>query len=239
MGKYRKKEGLFLAEGVRCVEQILGNGIVQVDELLLEKGTTEFDFLRRLDVSVYELESEDFLSISDTENSQGVIAVCQIPFKANLDEMVQTEGVIVATDAIQDPGNLGTIIRTVSWFDAAGIIFGTGTVDSFHPKVVRSTAGATGLLAYQSGDLFKIIREFEDYGWDIILMDGGEDSINLKEVDPERRTLIVVGNEGSGISGNLFSSTRKKVRIDGKSEAVESLNAAVATSIALYHFARE
>lgn len=238
MGKYRKKEGLFLAEGARCVEQILENGIVQVDELLLEKGTTEFDFLRQFDVTVYEIESEDFLSISDTENSQGIMAVCEIPFKANLDELVQAEGVIVATDAIQDPGNLGTMIRTASWFDAAGIIFGTGTVDSFHPKVVRSTAGATGRLAYQSGDLFKIIREFEDHGWDIFLMDGGKDSISLKEVEPERRTLIVVGNEGSGISGNLFSSTRKKVRIDGKSEAVESLNAAVATSIALFHFAK-
>jgi len=239
MGKYRKKEGLFLAEGVRCVEQILENGIVQVDEFLVEKGTEAINFLDRVDVPIYELESEDFKSTSDTENSQGVIAICQIPFKATIDELAQTEGVIVATDAIQDPGNLGTIIRTASWFDAAGIIFGTGTVDSFHPKVVRSTAGTTGRLAHQSGDLFKIIREFEDHGWDIVLMDGGEDSINLKEVEPERRTLIVVGNEGSGISGNLFSSTRKKVRIDGKDEAVESLNAAVATSIALYHFVRE
>lgn len=227
-----------MAEGVRCVEQILDNGIIKVDELLLEKGTNGFDLLRRVDVPVYELESEDFLSVSDTENSQGIIAVCQIPFKANLDELAQADGLIIATDAIQDPGNLGTIIRTASWFDASGIIFGTGTVDSFHPKVVRSTAGATGQIAYQSGDLFKIIREFEDYGWDIVLMDGGKNSINLKEAEPKRRTLIVVGNEGSGISGNLFSSTRKKIRIDGKSEAVESLNAAVATSIALYHFAK-
>ena len=236
MGKYRKREGLFLAEGVRCVEQILENGIVKVEELLLDKDAGDISFLQRFDVPVYELESEDFLSVSDTENSQGIIAVCQVPFVANLDELVFSEGVIIATDAIQDPGNLGTMIRTASWFDASGIIFGTGTVDAFHPKVVRSTAGATGRLAYQSGDLFKIIREFEGHGWDIVLMDGGEDSINLKEVEPERRTLIVVGNEGSGISGNLFSSTRKKVRIDGKSEAVESLNAAVATSIALYHF---
>jgi len=184
------------------------------------------------------LESEDFLSISDTENSQGIIAVCQIPFEANVDELVLSEGVIIATDAIQDPGNLGTMIRTASWFDASGIIFGTGTVDSFHPKVVRSTAGATGRLAYQSGDLSKMINEFEEHGWDIVLMDGGEGSINLKEVVPDRRTLIVVGNEGRGITGKLFTSTRKKVRIDGKSEAVESLNAAVATSIALYHFAK-
>ncbi|MEX0660758.1 MAG: RNA methyltransferase [Balneolaceae bacterium] len=236
MGKYRKREGLFLAEGVRCVEQILENGIIQVDELLLEKGTNEIDYLQRFDVPIYELESEDFLSISDTENSQGVIAVCQTPFKVNLDELVLSEGVIVATDAIQDPGNLGTMIRTASWFDVSGFIFGTGTVDSFHPKVVRSTAGATGRLAYQSGDLSKMINEFEEHGWDVVLMDGGEGSISLKEVEPARRTLIVVGNEGSGISGKLFTSTRKKVRIDGKSEAVESLNAAVALGIGLFQF---
>ncbi len=238
MGKYRKREGLFLAEGVRCVEQILENGIVTVEELLLDKTAGDISFLKRFDVPVYELESEDFLSISDTENSQGIIAVCQIPFEANVDELVLSEGVIIATDAIQDPGNLGTMIRTASWFDASGIIFGTGTVDSFHPKVVRSTAGATGRLAYQSGDLSKMINEFEEHGWDIVLMDRGEGSINLKEVVPDRRTLIVVGNEGRGITGKLFTSTRKKVRIDGKSEAVESLNAAVATSIALYHFAK-
>jgi TrmH family RNA methyltransferase len=234
MGKYRKKEQLFFAEGSRCVEQILVNGAVEVIELLIEDGFGATN-LNPSNLPIYSLSSDDFNSLSDTETPQGVIAVCKTPIEAKLDKLVQSEGVIVATDAIQDPGNLGTIIRTASWFGSAGLLIGEGTVDMFHPKVVRSTAGATGLLDYQTGDLSPILSKFEEHGWNILLLDGGENSISIRQTDPGRRTLIVAGNEGRGISENLFSSTRKKVRIDGKSEAVESLNAAVALSIGLFH----
>lgn len=232
--KYRKKEGFFLAEGERCVEQIVDNGFIEIDSIILEKGYTPgFNYAEK----AYEVESSDFKSLSDTESPQGILAVCKIPAETSLEQLTDGSGVIVALDAVQDPGNVGTIIRTAAWFGVAGILFGHGTADPFHPKVVRSTAGATGTLDYMKGDLLGILAEFENKEWQVYLMDGGGDSINLQSIKPEEKSILVIGNEGNGISDQLFLSRRTKVGIPGNNTAVESLNAAIAAGIGLYHMA--
>lgn len=233
MAKYRKKEGLFIAEGERCVEQILVNGFVDVEALVVESGAhIPFSYP---DI-VYEVESEDFDSLSDTDTPQGVLAVCKIPAETSLEQLKNGSGVIVALDAVQDPGNVGTIIRTASWFGAAGLLIGNGTADPYHPKVVRSTAGATGVLSYLKGDLSELLNEFESAGWSTFLMDGSDGSVDIKTVTPGERSIIVIGNEGNGISDDLFSADRTSVRITGNDEAVESLNAAIAMGIGIYRF---
>ncbi|WP_340105366.1 TrmH family RNA methyltransferase [Rhodohalobacter sp. 8-1] len=229
--KYRKKEGLFLAEGERCVEQIVENGFLKVESIILEKGyRAGFDF----EAAAYEVERTEFESLSDTDTPQGILAICKVPEEAR--GLHQKEsGLMVAFDAVQDPGNVGTIIRTAAWFGAAGLLIGNGTADPFHPKVVRSTAGATGALDYAKGDLAELLGEFENVDWQVYLMDGGDDSINLQSIKPEKKSILVIGNEGNGISDHLFLSQRTKVGIPGHSSAVESLNAAIATGIGLYH----
>lgn len=236
MGKYRKRMGLFLAEGLRCVEQILENGKIEVEELIIQKGWDSDQLSIKAGQPVYELEASDFESVSDTDSPQGIIAVCKILPETNLKTLAQKDGVIVATDAIQDPGNLGTIIRTACWFNVAGILFGTGTVDPFHPKVVRSTAGATGVLPYLSGNLNDLLQSFETEDWSTFLLDAGEGSKNLDDRPASEKSILVVGNEGNGISEELFADHRKRVKIAGNPEVVESLNASVACSIALYVF---
>lgn len=234
-GKYRKKEGLFLAEGLRCVEQIVENGIVEVKELLIEDG---FDggHILNAGIPVFTLNKSDFSDVSDTETPQGVIAVCTIPDEADLNSLANTTGVITAYDAIQDPGNLGTMIRTSAWFGAKGIISGAGTADIFNPKTVRSTAGATGVLPFITGRLDQLLKNFENAGWTVYLMDGGTESENIQKISPAGKSIIVIGNEGSGISGSLFTAGRKKVKIEGEQQFVESLNASVACGIALSRF---
>lgn len=235
MSKYRKKEGLFIAEGERCVEQILANGFVDVESLVVDSGW-EIPF--SYPDESYEVDSEVFKSLSDTETPQGVLAVCNIPDQIASIELLNQTGFLVASDAVQDPGNVGTIIRTAAWFGAAGLLIGNGTADPYHPKVVRSTAGATGALPVIKGELSELLDEFESEGWTTFLMDGSDGSVDVKTVTPGERSIIVIGNEGNGISDDLFSSDRTSVRIPGNDEAVESLNAAIALGIGMYELRR-
>lgn len=242
--KYRLKEQLFLVEGARAVAQIIQNGQLTVNELFFDESQVYWQqqlwekFLADIPSSI--IEKETFAKVSDTDSPQGVMALCRMPEEANLEEMVQGKGIILATDAIQDPGNLGTIIRTATWFGVRGLLNGKGTVDLFHPKVVRSTAGATGTVPYVSAILDDVLPVLEKEGWQTILLDAGADSVPLQKIKKAEKMILVIGNEGNGIDQSLFGSNRLKARIASPREEknVESLNAAIATSIALYAFSK-
>lgn len=234
MRKYRKKEQLFMAEGVRCVEQILTNGYISVREVFADESLAEsFTFIPE-NLPLYTTDAGTLSDLSDTENTQGIIAVCEIPEEKSPEEIATGRGVVVGMDAIQDPGNAGTIIRTAAWFGAAGILSGNGTVDIYHPKVVRSTAGSTGCLPVLNGDLNEMLSLFNKAGWAVCLLDGGAESTDIRTVSRHERQVIVIGNEGNGIQSNLLNSGYQTARIPGHSNAVESLNAAIACSIGLY-----
>lgn len=237
MSKYRKREKRFLAEGERCVKQILENRKLTVESILLIEGSADELHLQTEEIPRYTLSEQDFVSVTDTQTPQGIAAVCVTPEESSSGYLADAGGLIVAMDAIQDPGNLGTMIRTASWFGATGLVFGEGTADPFHPKVVRSTAGATGVLPFRKGALPEELEQLGSAGYRIFLLDGSKDSISIKDVRPQKKTVLVVGNEANGISRDLFSTGRTPVRIDGNAEYVESLNAAVALSIGLWHFA--
>lgn len=238
--KYREKTGLFLAEGERCVSQILSNGLLEVVNLIIEE---EFDYSGLIvdettgykEVpDIYSLQESEFAGIADTENPQGIIAVCKIPDPLPPSFFADKSGLVVATDAIRDPGNMGTIIRTAVWFGAEAVICGKGSVDPWHPKVVRSTAGATGAIPLVNGDLENIFSQMEGIGWRALLLDSGNDAVSLKEIEKKDRTVLVIGNEANGIQPSLLNSNRSKIKIEGDPGSVESLNAAIALGIALY-----
>lgn len=234
--KYRKEYGLFVAEGDRCVEQIMQNGEAEIEAVLVH-DSKKFDGRFTSGFPHYEISEEEFNSITDTENPQGVAAVCKIPAEPDPQQLADDSGIMVATDGIQDPGNLGTIIRTASWFGAKALLAGDGTVDPWNPKVVRSTAGATGTLPVVSGNLNDLLPDFEKKGWQVYLLEGSAESIDMKKVQSCQKTILVAGNEANGISDKLFKSSRQKIKISGgNSRSVESLNAAIALSIALFHF---
>jgi TrmH family RNA methyltransferase len=235
--KYREKEQRFIVEGERAVEQVVENGLVEVDTVFVgERFKVQEERLKGLVVCT--LGEDIFEEVADTENPQGILAVCKMPEEIDPEELAGGTGVIVATDAIQDPGNMGTILRTAAWFGAKALIAGKGSVDIYHPKVVRSTAGATGSITILTGELEEIFQELERSDWEILLLDGGQGAENLGSVKPGEKTILVVGNEGNGINENLLNSSRRKVKIESApgQEKVESLNAAVAVSIALWKF---
>lgn len=233
--KGREREGLFLIEGERAVRQVLSNDVLQVESILLEEGST---------VSLPETEpvvgvdKETFRSISCAETPQGVLAVASIPPEATLERLCESTGLLLALDAVQDPGNLGTLLRTALWFGVRGVLIGKGTVDLWNPKVVRSTAGATGALPWVSGDLDELINKLESLDWETALLDIGESSTPLPSFPASQRQILVVGNEGNGIRDDLKHANRSLVRIDGRPDRVESLNVAIAAGIALYSLSR-
>lgn len=222
------------------MEQIIQNGEVKISELFFDESQ------RYWEQPVWSKNSENFPSalisrgpfqeVSDTDNPQGVLALCRMPGEAGIEELAETTGILLATDRIQDPGNLGTMIRTAAWFGVNGLLSGKGTVDLFHPKVVRSTAGATGTLKHRNGKLESILPEFESRGWHVMILEGSEASIDIRSIDRTDKIVLLVGNEANGVNRELFSNDRTNIRISSAAEGeqVESLNAAIAASIALF-----
>ena len=231
--KHRDKEQLFIVEGDRAVDQVMENNFLTVKAIFYDESQS---YKYAQIENSYHIEKSIFVEISDTDNPQGVLALCKIPSPISFNELSIKNGVIVATDAIQDPGNLGTIFRTATWFGCKAILLGKGTVDIFNPKVVRSTAGATGMLPYLSTNLEEMLLQFEIVGWEILLLDGNPGAISINQIEHSKKQILVVGNEANGISKELINTNRKRVLIPSKGEnrSVESLNAAVALSIGLW-----
>jgi TrmH family RNA methyltransferase len=192
-------------------------------------------------IDSFQISNDAFLEVTDTDHPQGVLALCMMPEESSIEKLTAQKGVIVALDGIQDPGNLGTIIRTASWFGATGILSGKGTVDLFHPKVVRSTAGATGSVPFLNGVLNEMLSKFEQKEWPIFLLDAGRRAVSFSEIHSIDKAVIVVGNEAHGLSPEIVTEGRQKVKISSpqNNRNVESLNAAIATSIALYDLSRK
>ncbi len=232
--KYREKENLFVVEGERAVKQIIDHNFLEIVTIfVVEANTSDYELF----ANSFLLDQKTFDEVSNTETPQGVLAICKMPKSSSISELISLDfGVIVATDAIQDPGNLGTIIRTATWFGTDAIILGTGTVDTFNPKVVRSTVGSTGTLPFLTGNLIEVIGKLEEAGWNTLLLDGNQGSIPVNQIKNHKKTILVVGNEANGISKELITPNRQRVLIPSKSlnKSIESLNAAVALSIGLW-----
>ncbi len=232
--KYREKEQLFIVEGERAVEQVLENDVLEVESVFVEESKANN---YPMFTNSFSLAKSAFNELADTETPQGVLALCKMPEPISVDQLQELEdGVIIATDSIQDPGNLGTIIRTSCWFGSKVLLHGKGTVDVFNPKVVRSTAGATGLLPFISGDLEYLLDKLETSGWNVLLLDGNPGATPIRSIPKKEKTVLVVGNEANGVAPSLITPKRRRVLIPStsNSSAVESLNAAVALSIALW-----
>lgn len=229
--KYREKEGLFVVEGERAVQQVLENRIIKVEAVFIDDDEKFQDIFS----SAFLLDKNILDEVSDTENPQGIIAICESPEELRIDELQEEKGLIIACDRIQDPGNLGTIIRTAAWFGAKAFLLGKGSVDLYKPKVVRSTAGATGSLGVISGELNQNLELLEKTGWKTFLLDGNKGAISLETVKFPEKTILVVGNEANGIAGNLITSSRTRIQIPTpqKELVVESLNAAMALGIVI------
>ncbi|MGG2954753.1 TrmH family RNA methyltransferase [Geobacillus stearothermophilus] len=223
--KGRDETGLFLLEGFHLVEEAVKSRAPLV-ELMVDERTAippGWD----VSVPVVIVTEAVMKAISSTETPQGIAAVCrQLP--------AEFEGVKTALliDAVQDPGNLGTMIRTA---DAAGIdavILGEGCADVYNPKVVRATQGSLFHLPVVKGDLVQWIARFKEQGIPVYGT-ALENAVDYRTVPPSSSFALLVGNEGSGVRREWLEMTTETIYIPIYGQA-ESLNVAVAAGILLY-----
>ncbi len=239
--KNRIENKLFIAEGINIVNEIIDNdynykNIVYSDDLLNLSGGKElyFKFSKREDI--VKVNSEVFNYISQTENPQGVLAISNIDYK-KVAEIKDCNGIYILLDRLQDPGNLGTIIRTADAFNIKGIISGSGTVDAYNPKVVRASMGSIYRVGiYYIDNLVNDIEYLKKIGYKILSTEV-EHSKSIKDVEL-KNSIIVIGNESTGVSDKILEVSDDKISINmpGRSE---SLNAAIAASIIMYESDRQ
>ena len=237
--KSREKNQLFVAEGVRAVEELLRSPLPITGALVapqLEeapRGAALATALRDKGVTVEQVGSAEFASAAETESPQGVIAIAEVPNRS-LDQVPrQHAGVVLILDAVQDPGNVGTILRTAAALGALATVALPGTVDLWNAKVVRSGMGAHYKhLAFHGtwGDLDAFgARD----GMRVWATDAGGDVLSRDVRGPVPLLGLVVGNEGAGVSLEARSRAERVVALP-LAPGNESLNVAVATGILLY-----
>lgn len=215
--KYRDINNLFFIEGKDIVDEAYKNSLIK--ELYVLEGTEV-----SMDIPFTYVSCEVMKKISDMESISEYYAVCYK--KRDLD----IGNRIIILDNIQDPGNLGTIIRSAVAFNFDTVVISKDTVDLYNPKVVRSTKGMLFNINVIVRDLGQFINELEDYtiyGTDVV------NGNNIKDESIPSRIVLVIGNEGRGISDNIKKLCNRYIYIDMNNKC-ESLNASVAASILMY-----
>lgn len=231
--KEREQSGEYIIEGFHLVEEALKNKEL-VKVVIVREGTDLPLLWHTDDVEFIEVTAVVAKELAETENSQGIFAVCkQVEYS---DEDIATWTKLLLVDAVQDPGNIGTMIRTA---DAAGIdavVLGKGSADLFNAKTLRSAQGSHFHIPVVRGDLMEWVESLSSRG---IRVYGTalEEAIEYTDIDAGDDFALIVGNEGSGIHYQLLQQTDANVMIPLHGNA-ESLNVAVATGILLYAFVR-
>lgn len=234
--KYRLAFEQFVAEGRRFVEEAIENE-VRIDVILIAEGSEDdfTDLLARYDGPAYLVDKKVFQESMGTVSPQGIAAIVSLPdwSETSWPQM----NTIVIVDGVQDPGNLGSIIRSTLASGADAVFCLKGTVDYSNRKVLRSTMGTIfSLPVYMIDDIEEIVRVLRRYGFTFIIADAdGEDYETAFDVLPEK-VALVVGNEGNG--AKQIHDVDKVVSIPLE-RGVESLNVGVATGILLYELRRK
>lgn len=224
--KERDQTKEFLVEGFHLVEEAIKQPGLVIQLLIRE----DIDIPSHWNAPIIDLTKAVAKEISETEQTQGVFAYCRQPQYDKADQQQWQRLLLI--DAVQDPGNIGTMIRTA---DAAGldaVILGKGCADPFNPKTVRSAQGSHFHIPVVREELAPWLEQLKAKGIPVIGT-GLQEAVALEELKPQPTFALVVGNEGSGVDSALLSEADQVVKIPLYGQA-ESLNVAVATGILLY-----
>lgn len=236
--KYRDLNNEYIIEGIKILKEAIQEKAVIKKIVICEECLANNIIDEKL---LYEIAKYDCLYVSkkifegltDVSKPQGILAVVE---KNNKKDINYNEDIIVALDGLQDPGNLGTILRTLDSANLSQVIVSKDTVDAYNPKVVRSTMGAIFRVnIVEAENLKETLKEMKRHKYKVMCTDLTA-SKNIYEIDYNKK-ILVIGNEANGISKELIDMADEKIIIPmlGKTE---SLNASVATSIIVYEYVR-
>ncbi len=234
--KIRYEEGLFVAEGLKMCREAMASEY-QIEAIVVQKGTEIPDDLALPLNLCHEASPEDFKKLTTQVSPEGILTVLRFPgaplchLDAPADILPQGPAFVLA--AIQDPGNLGTILRTSDWFGMPSLICGPGTVDPFNPKVLRSSMGSLfRVRLYLLSNLEEWIQRNAKLIWCADMEGESLEQVNLAE-----RPFVLLGNEALGVSSEIAAMDGlRRVTIPRIGNA-ESLNAATAASILAWNMA--
>ncbi len=234
--------GLIFIEGVRLAEEAVRSGLI-IDTCFAVQceESRQSDLLAQFtsqNVSVQFTTPEVLSALSDTVQSQGIILLAQRPMLSAGVMIEASATLFLGLDRVQDPGNMGTLIRTAEAAGVGGIVALGGSVDVFSPKVLRSSMGSAfrlPILANATVEQLLAIRE--SHGLKIVAA-AGEGEIDYTDYDWQQPTLLLLGNEGRGVDASLMSQCDARLRIPLLND-VESLNVAAAGAVMLFEAARQ
>ena len=238
--KYRDIENCYIIEGIKLVKEAIAENAkikqIVVCEDCINDGEIDTDTLYEIaKFDVVYVREKVFKTITDVKTPQGIIAVIE---KNNINSKIDyNQDIIIALDGVQDPGNLGTILRTVDSANLKQIILSKESADSYNPKVVRSTMGAIFRVNIIEADSLKdMLQEAKKNNFKVMVT-SLDTKNSIYDVDYSKK-VIVIGNEANGVSKEVQAIADEKVKIPmlGKTE---SLNASVAAGIMIYEYVRK
>lgn len=239
--KERRKDGVFLAEGIKMFEEAPEERILEVylsadiEDKLREKQ----NIFRKLQNVGYEVvSSEVFAKMSDTQTPQGILTVIKRLEYALEDLLDKPNPLFIILENLQDPGNLGTIVRTGEGAGITGVIMSNQTVDIYNPKTIRATMGSVYRVPFvYVEDLGEVMQKLHNKGVHTYAahLQGSDYYDNFPLREP---TAFLIGNEGNGLSKELADLTESYLKIPMEGQ-VESLNAAVAAALLMYETHRQ
>lgn len=224
--KYRQTHQLFIAEGVKVIQELLESNFV------LEHLYITSPLFKTVAMNKKTLISEDELKkLTSLSTANNCLAVFKIP----IDQPSQTNAIIIALDDIRDPGNLGAIIRLCDWFGITQIVCSNETVDVYNPKVVQATMGSISRVNVTYLDLLEYLKEVK-----LPIFGTFMDGKNVYKEQLPKKGILILGNEANGISKEVEQLVETKLAIPrfGALQKTESLNVATATAIFLSEFKR-
>jgi TrmH family RNA methyltransferase len=222
--KYRNENGLFLIEGIKSINEFI-NSNYQIHSIY---GVSQYLAMLQknsANIKLFEVNNVELEKISTLKTPQGILALVHLPKQGVIDIAKLKNNFSLVLDDVQDPGNLGTIIRTADWFGINNIICSEHTVDAYNPKTVQSTMGSLCRVNIFYTNLLQFLNAVKMPVFGALL--SGE---NIYKVNWPQEGLILLGNEGHGISNDLTVKITTPVTIPRIGEA-ESLNVAVSAAI--------
>ena len=227
--KNRKKSGLFVAEGMKLVTDLLSSGMVS-EFIFCSDGL----LFNEINAPVTLISPREMKQITALETPSPLLAVFQMP---DYGASPRETSMILVLDRIQDPGNLGTMMRTALWYGVEDIVLISGTADPYSPKVVQSSMSALAHVHLTTMDAADFLSWSNEQGCELVVAD--MDGSPARGFDWPKKCALVLGNEGQGISQELSEGVSQKITIPAaKSAQAESLNVATAAAILLSEFKR-
>jgi len=233
--KFRELNGAFLVEGVKIVDELLHSNFKILEILGTSAWRAKYnDLVETGRFSFHEISEKDLETASNLTSPNEVIAVVEIPEKSS-EETGLSGNIVLILDKIQDPGNLGTMIRTADWFGIRNILCSDDTADVYNPKVIQATMGSVFRVNIRYGDIAAFIDN-DLSGW--YIYGTSAEGADLYGSETGFPAAVIIGNESQGISAKLLPKVNLNLAIPTSSGTTESLNAAVATGIFCAEFTR-